>query len=115
MVPHKEGYKNPRYIKFEEAFAKVVEPQEVHDCYVSVGKDRFLVAAYWAETEDPNPAVKMACGGLEWRGELAVVQAGRFVTFYKRIRHTSAVKKVVAKYVSQSPPPIANALLNLVV
>lgn len=84
-------------MKIEEAFAKTVEPEDIHDCMVSVGKDRFLVAAYWDAREDPNPAVAMACAGLEWRGEIAVVQAGRVVTFYKRVRCTTVVKKVVAK------------------
>ncbi|KAF9778449.1 hypothetical protein BJ322DRAFT_1018105 [Thelephora terrestris] len=101
MVPRNEGYKNPQYLKIEAAFAKTVEPEDVHDCMVSVGKDRFLVTAYWAGTEDPNPAVEMVCGGLEWRGEIAVVQVGRVVTFYKRVRRTTAVKKVVAKFVTE--------------
>ena len=114
MVPRNECYKNPQYVKIEAAFAKTVEPQDIHDCMVSVGEDRFLVTAYWAGIEDPNPAVKMACGGLEWRGEIAVVQAGRAVTFYKRLRRTSAVKKVIAKYVVH-PSVIVNTPLNLVV
>lgn len=114
MVPRNEGYQNPQYIKIEEAFAKTVAPQEIHDCWVSVGEDRFLVTAYWAGTEDPNPAVKTACGGLEWRGELAVIQAGKIVTFYKRVYRIPAVKKVVAKYVLRTPS-IANTPLNLVV
>lgn len=112
-VPRNEGYKNPQYVKIEEAFSKTVELEDVHDCMVSIGKDRFLVTAYWAGTADPNPAVAMACGGLEWRGEIAVVQAGRVVTFYKRVRTTTAVKKVVAKYVV--PPLTQKALLNPIV
>ena len=101
MIPRKESYKNPQYLKIEEAFAKTVDPQEIHDCRVSVGKDRFLVTAYWNGTEAPNAAVKKASGGLDWRGEIAVVQTGQVVVFYKQICHTSAVKKVLAKYVFQ--------------
>ena len=101
MIPRNEGYKNPLYIKIENAFAKPVAPEDIHDCMVTVGKDRFLVTAYWAEAEIPNAAVGMTCGGLVWKGEIAVVQAGRRVTFYKQVRRTSAVKNVVAKYVER--------------
>jgi hypothetical protein len=43
--------------------------------------------------------VEAVCPGLEWRGEIAVVQAGRFVTFYKQVRKPSVVSKVVSKWV----------------
>ena len=68
---------------------------------VVVGREIFLVSAYWDGEDSPNRAVEAVCPGLEWRGEIAVVQAGRFVTFYKRVRTPSVVSKVVSKWVNR--------------
>ena len=97
VVPQAESFDNPRYIKFEQKFSKKVKSNRIHDCTVVVGNDVFLVSAYWDEAANPNRAVETVCPGLEWRGEIAIVQAGRFVTFYKQVRNTSAVSKVVSK------------------
>lgn len=97
LIPQGECFENPQYIKVEEKFSKKVRPSRIHDCTVVIGRDVFVVSAYWEEGGSPNRAVEAACPGLEWRGEIAVVQAGRFVTFYKRVRNTSAISKVVSK------------------
>lgn len=99
MVPQDEGFQNPQYIKVEQKFSKKVKLGRIHDCIVTVGRETFLVTAYWEEEDGPNRAVEAVCPGLEWRGEIAVVQAGRFVTFYKRVRTPSVVNKVVSKWV----------------
>lgn len=99
MVPQDEGFENPQYIKVEQKFSKKVKLSRIHDCTVIIGRDIFLVSAYWEEEGSPNRAVEATCPGLEWRGEIAIVQAGRFVTFYKRVRNTSAISKVVSKWV----------------
>lgn len=99
MVPRGEGFDNPQYIKIEEKFSKKVKSNRMHDCTVVAGRDVFLVSAYWEGDAGPNRAVEAACPGLEWRGEIAVVQAGRFVTFYKKFQNPSAVSKVVSKWV----------------
>lgn len=97
IVPQDESFDNPRYIKVEQKFSKKIGPSRIHDCTVVVGHDVFLVSAYWEAGDGPNRAVEAACPGLEWRGEIAVVQAGRFVTFYKRMKNPSVVNKVVSK------------------
>lgn len=97
VIPQGESFDNPQYIKVEEKFSKKVRPSRIHDCTVVVGRDIFLVSAYWEGEFGFNRAVEAACPGLEWRGEIAVVQAGRFVTFYKRFQNPSAVSKVVSK------------------
>jgi len=99
MVPQDEGFQNPRYIKVEQRFSKKVKLSRIHDCIVVTGRDTFLVSAYWEEAASPNRAVEAVCPGLEWRGEIAVVQAGRFVTFYKQVKNPSVVNKVVSKWV----------------
>jgi len=98
MVPQDEGFENPRYIKVEQKFSKKVGSSRIHECIVVVGRDVFLVSAYWEEEGSPNRAVEATCPGLEWRGEIAVVQAGRFVTFYKQIRNPSLVNRAVSKW-----------------
>jgi hypothetical protein len=97
IVPQNETFQNPRYINVEQKFSKKVKPSRIHDCTVVVGHDVFLVSAYWEAESSPNRAVEAVCSGLEWRGEIAVVQAGRFVTFYKRVKTPSIVNKVVSK------------------
>ncbi|KAF9786228.1 hypothetical protein BJ322DRAFT_1190856 [Thelephora terrestris] len=101
VVPQGEGFDNPQYIKVEEKFSKKVRQSRIHDCIVFAGRDIFLVSTYWEGEGALNRAVEAACPGLEWRGEIAVVQAGRFVTFYKRFQNSSAVSKVVSKFISE--------------
>lgn len=97
IVPQDEGFENPRYVKVEQGFSKKVKQSRIHDCTVVVGREIFLISAYWEEKDSPNTAVKAACPGLEWRGEIAIVQAGRFVTFYKDVKNLSVVSKAVSK------------------
>ena len=97
IVPQHETFEQPRYIEVEHKFAKKVVLSRIHDCAVTIGRDVFIVSAYWEGADSPNRAVEAACPGLEWRGEIAVVQAGRFVTYYKRVRNPSVVNKVVSK------------------
>lgn len=97
IIPQGESFDNPQYVKVEQKFSKKVGPSRIHDCIVAVGRDTFLVSAYWEAGDGPNRAVEAVCPGLEWRGEIAVIQAGRFVTFYKRMRNPSAVNKVVSR------------------
>jgi hypothetical protein len=88
-------------VKIEEKFSKM-SPSRLYECTVVVGNAMFLVAAYWNDRSYPNRAIKTVCRGLEWRGELAIVQAGRIVPYYKRVENPSAVNKAVSKYVSIS-------------
>jgi len=97
MVPQAEGFENPRYIKVEQKFTKKVKLSRIHDCTVVIGRDIFLVSAYWEGEDGPNRAVEAVCPGLSWQGEIAVVQMGRFVTFYKQVKNPSAVSKAVSK------------------
>ena len=97
IVPQGEGFENPRYVKIEERFSKKVKRSLIHDCTVVVGRGIFLVSAYWEEEGKPNTAVEAACPGLEWRGEIAVVQAGTFVTFYKDVKSLSVASKAVSR------------------
>lgn len=99
IVPQDEGFENPRYVKVEKKFSNKVNQNRIHDCTVVVGRDVFLVSAYWEGKDNPNTAVEAACPGLEWRGEIAIVQAGRFVTFYKDVKSFSVASKAVCKLV----------------
>lgn len=99
MIPQAESFKKPRYVKTEQRFSKKVRSNHIHDCTVVVGRETFLVSAYWDAEVGPNRAVESACPGLDWRGEVAVVQMGRFVTFYKQIKSPSSVNKAVSKWV----------------
>jgi hypothetical protein len=102
MVPQDEGFQNPQYVKVESQFSKKVRSSRIHDCIVTVGRDTFLVSAYWDEAGSPSRAVEAVCPGLEWRGEIAVVQVGQFVTFYKQVRRLSAANKAVSKLACSS-------------
>jgi hypothetical protein len=97
VVPQDEGFENPRYVKVEQSFSKKVKASRIHDCIVVVGRDIFLLSAYWEENDKPNTAVQAACPGLEWCGEIGIVQAGRFVTFYKDVKNLSVASKAVSK------------------
>lgn len=101
MVPQDEGFGNPQYIKVEQQFSKKVPSSRIHDCIVVVGRDTFLVSAYWEEGDSPNRAVEAACPGLEWHGEITVVQVGRFVTYYKQVRRHSIANRAVSRFVSR--------------
>ncbi|KAF9642595.1 hypothetical protein BDM02DRAFT_3132981 [Thelephora ganbajun] len=101
MIPQDKRFQNPQYVRFEQRFSKKVKLSRIHDCTVAVGHEVFLVSAYWEGEDSPNRAVEAVCLGLEWHGEIAVVQAGRFVTFYKRVRSPSVVNKVVSKFISK--------------
>jgi hypothetical protein len=96
-VPHGEGFDNPRYLNLDQRFSKKIKRSCIHECTVAVGRNLFLVSAYWEGSDDPNMAVEAACPGLEWRGEIAIVQAGRFVTFYKNVKSLSVASKSVAR------------------
>ena len=45
-----------------------------------------LIAAHLADQFHPNLAIKTVFRGLEWRGEVAIVQVGRITSYYKSIR-----------------------------
>jgi len=89
-------------VKIEEQFSKIY-PGRLNECTVIVDNAIFLVAAHWADRSHPNLAVKTVCRGLEWRGEVAIVQVGQFTPYYKRIRNPSAVNKAISRYVFNSP------------
>ena len=81
----------------EEVFSIAPSPRDVHDCRVVVGRDVFLIVAHWLPNAIHNLALKTACGGLEWKGELSIVQIGKFVPFYKRFKTPSAVNTAVSR------------------
>ena len=84
-------------IKMEEVFLMAPPPGDVHDCRVVVGRNVFLIVAYWSPDTTHNLALKTACGGLEWRGELSIVQMGTHVPFYKRCKTPSAVNAAISR------------------
>ena len=97
IVPQGEGFENPRYIKVEARFSKRVKQSLIHESVVAVGRCSFLVSAYWDEEARSNLAVETLCPGLEWKGEIAVVQAGQLVTFYKEVKNLSIASKAVSR------------------
>jgi hypothetical protein len=84
-------------IKMEEVFSSAPSPGDVHDCRVVVGRNIFLIAAHWSPNAIPNLALKTTCGGLEWSGELSIVQMGTHVPFYKRCKTPSAVNAAISR------------------
>jgi hypothetical protein len=42
-------------------------------------------------------AVESVGKGLRWKGEIAVVQVGKFTPFYKRPKSPSSVNKAIAR------------------
>lgn len=81
----------------EETFSTNPAPGDVHDCRVTVGRDVFLIVANWSPDSIPNLALKATCGGLEWKGELSIVQMGTFVPYYKRFKTPSAVNAAISR------------------
>lgn len=84
-------------IKMEDFFLTRPSPGDVHDCRVTVGRDVFLIVAHWSSDATPNLALKATCGGLEWRGDLSVVQMGTHVPYYKRCKTPSAVNTAISR------------------
>jgi hypothetical protein len=84
-------------IEMEESFSANPSPGDVHDCRVTVGRDVFLIVAYWSPDALPNLALKTTCGGLEWKGELSIVQMGVHVPYYKRCKTPSAVNAAISR------------------
>lgn len=101
VVPKKETFENPRYVRVEDRFTQQTAPGELHDCRVVMDKSIFLITAYWKNEANRNDSVSSACGGLVWKGEIAVVQVGRLVPFYKRPKNPSSVNRAVARFVIQ--------------
>jgi hypothetical protein len=84
-------------IKMEDIFSTNPSPGDVHDCRVTVGRDIFLIVAYNSPDAIPNLALKTTCGGLEWKGELSVVQMGMHVPYYKRCKTPSAINTAISR------------------
>lgn len=70
-------------------------------------KSVFLITAYWKNETNRNESVSSACGGLVWKGEIAVVQIGTLVPFYKRPKNPSSVNRAVARFVFQCSTCVA--------
>lgn len=84
LVPHAEMFSNPRYIDVEGRFNAPHRPVKVHDCYVVVGADMYLVTGYWYRHCGINRSIRTATG-LTWRGELIIIKAGSYVPYLKRV------------------------------
>ena len=84
-------------VNMEDTFSTIPPPGEVHDCRVVVGCDIFLIVAHWSPNATPNLALKTTCGGLEWKGELSIVQIGKYVPFYRCFKTPSAVNAAVSR------------------
>lgn len=99
IVPVNKTIERPRYIRVEDRFSQPIDGNEIHDCWVVVNKNSFLVTAYWKEDHHRNRAVEAVGKGLRWRGEIAVVQVRKIKPFYKRPKNPSSINKAVARSV----------------
>ena len=98
-VPAAETFKNPRYICIEDRFSQPIAGNEIYDCKVVVDKKIFLITAYWKEDDHRNMAIESVGKGLRWKGEIAVVQVGKVLPFYKQPKDPSFVNRAVARCV----------------
>ncbi|KAF9790772.1 hypothetical protein BJ322DRAFT_1104420 [Thelephora terrestris] len=101
IVPLAETFENPRYIRIKDEFSQPIAGNEIHDCKVIVDKNVFLITAYWKEDGQRNMAVESVGKGLRWKGEIAVVQVGKFTPFYKHPKNPSSVNKAIARFVTE--------------
>ena len=99
IVPQAEGFENPQYVKTEERFSKKVKSSHTYDCIMVVSPETFLVTAFLDAQVGSNWAVESVCPGLDWKGEITVVQVGRFVTFFKQVKNTSVMNRAVSSWV----------------
>lgn len=71
-----------------------------------------MVTGYWLDGCELNPSVMAIGRGLHWRGEIAVVQEGSLVPFYKKVKNPSYVDTVVARSVVVLPHCSGCSLTN---
>jgi hypothetical protein len=65
---------------------------------VTVGRDIFLVSAYWDRTRDaPINRAILNSTGIRWRGEATVVGIGRFKPYLKRVRSVWDAESALVK------------------
>lgn len=102
IVPAAETFENPRYIRIEDEFSHQIAGGDIHDCRVVVDKKVFFITAYWKEDGNRNLAVESIGRGLRWKGEIAIVQVGKFKPFYRRLKDPSSANKAVARCVIPS-------------
>jgi hypothetical protein len=90
-VPTNESLSNPWYTTVEEKFTRTHTSLAVHDCRITVGKDIYLVTGYWDDRAVASRSVFAAMGQV-WRGEVAVICAGRYIPYKKRVKNGPAAE-----------------------
>ncbi|KAJ7828890.1 hypothetical protein B0H13DRAFT_1916804 [Mycena leptocephala] len=87
------------YLSMEPTFS--VQSAVVHDCVVAIGRDRFLISAYYSPKAPVNEALKEFTPGFDWRGELMVVALGKKVPYLTRMKHNptaAAINKFIGTF-----------------
>jgi hypothetical protein len=102
-VPPNQSFENPPYLEVETYLHRPRPSTTIHDCVVTVGRDAFLVSAYWDKSRDApiNRSIFNATG-VHWRGEATVAGIGRVVPYLKRVRNAWDAEAALLKWVSDS-------------
>jgi hypothetical protein len=104
-TPHNPSFSNLPYLAIETHLRRPRLSMTIHDCAVTVGRDIFLVSAYWDKTRDaPINRAILNSTGVRWRGEATVVGVSRFTPYLKRIRNVWDAECALLKRVCAHPP-----------
>jgi hypothetical protein len=85
-VPGNESLSNPRYLAVEYNFRRSRTSLAIHDCRIAIGKDMYLVTAYWDPKSVLNRSVFTGTGEI-WKGEIVVTCPGRYIPYNKRVKN----------------------------
>jgi hypothetical protein len=93
----------------KDKYSRTSTSLSVHESRVHIGQDMFLVSGYWDPKADVNRSV-FSLTKFIWRGEVAVVRAGRFVPYCKRMKDGHKADLAVKRYVVSFMVPSISAL-----
>lgn len=96
-VPINESPGNIRYVDMKSSYSRTGTSLSVHESRVHIGQDMFLVSGYWDPKADVNRSV-LAVMKIIWRGELSVIRAGRYISYYKRMKDGKKAELAVKRW-----------------
>ncbi|KAA1479932.1 hypothetical protein DENSPDRAFT_887207 [Dentipellis sp. KUC8613] len=97
-----DSRKAPPYIDVEESFVIDFTPKpRVHDCYVTVQCERFLVSGWFDPQATVNQGMRRRFPHFIWRGEVSVLCLGTLVHYRKKAYNVRRADRAVLEFVAR--------------